>query len=202
MAGRWRRLFGLGRGEERPEPQPEEPREGAPEPAPGPPEPGAGEERPARRGGGFFRRLLGRGKREEAAPEEAPPPVEIPPEAAPAEPERPAEEAAPEAEEEAAPEEEAEEAPEEAEAPEPEKEYPSSLSVAIAGTWQISSTVWPGVIRGTLSGGDVRDFIDAIDAGDDETAIMLAAGAYDRDGQGFAAGLNIGASSWGEINIR
>lgn len=65
------------------------------------------------------------------------------------------------------------------------RSYPRSLGVAADGIWQISSTEWEGVMAGVLHGVDVEVFIDAMDAGDIDTAIELVAKAYD----GTVAGL-------------
>lgn len=65
------------------------------------------------------------------------------------------------------------------------RSYPRSLGVAADGIWQISSTEWEGVMAGVLHGSDVEAFMDAMEAGDHDTAIELVAKAYD----GTVAGL-------------
>lgn len=65
--------------------------------------------------------------------------------------------------------------------PAPEREYPKGIGVSAAGVWQISSTEWDGVMHGSLHGDDVAAFIDAMEAGDHQTAAELVAKAYDEN---------------------
>ncbi|MFI6158295.1 hypothetical protein ACIBCA_37045 [Kitasatospora sp. NPDC051170] len=71
---------------------------------------------------------------------------------------------------------------------------PGSLYVAILGTWKISGTTWIGTIRAHLAGDQVHAFLDAMDKGDQEAAVMICAEVYD-DGSGFASQLNYEAST-------
>lgn len=148
----------------------------------------AAEEKPR---GGLLGRLLGLGRKkeeEEKAPRPAPEAPPVPKEeAAPApapKPEAPPEEAG------APPEGAAPAAPPAA----PPRTYPSFLHVDAEGNWVISETVWEGTMSGTLHGGDVKAFIDAMerDGGPDyDVAIPLIADAY-----GIPGGLvSVGRSS-------
>ncbi|MFF2082033.1 hypothetical protein ACFVXG_45580 [Kitasatospora sp. NPDC058162] len=61
---------------------------------------------------------------------------------------------------------------------------PGTLHVAILGKWKISETKWTGTARGHLSGQQVHRFLDAMDHGDQETAVRIVAEIY-ADGRGF-----------------
>ncbi|MEV7776564.1 hypothetical protein [Kitasatospora sp. NPDC086791] len=188
---------------EQPEPTPPaEPTPAAPEApepvaetAPETPAPEAGAAAPKK--AGLFGRLFGRGRKKEAeeageeAPAEAPPAPPAPPAQPPAPPagapgepggEEPAAgpagggEGGGEGGEggEAAEEEEEEE----------EREYPSSLDVEMEGDWQISSTLWNGVISATLHAGAVKRFVDAMDKGGPdalEVAVHLVCERWSRN---------------------
>ncbi|MFI6158288.1 hypothetical protein ACIBCA_37010 [Kitasatospora sp. NPDC051170] len=160
---------------EQPEPTPPaEPPPAAPEaPAPAEAAPEAGKPKKAGRLGLLF----GRGRKKERE-EEAPPRAPAPP----------AEPAAPPAEapggEEPGPGPagggeggEGGEAPEEEE----EREYPSELYVEMDGDWQISSTLWNGVISATLHGAAVKRFVDAMDDGDLADAVHLVCVRWSRN---------------------
>ncbi len=60
-----------------------------------------------------------------------------------------------------------------------QRTYPGRLAVSADGIWIISSTEWDGIMSGTLHGQDVQDFLEAMEAGDLETAVDLVAKAYD-----------------------
>ena len=71
--------------------------------------------------------------------------------------------------------------------------------MSVRGQWKISSTVWNGIVQGTLHGPAVRAFLDAMDRDDSETAVTLAAQAYDVGHAGFADQLDIEGSNYGDI---
>lgn len=139
----------------------------APTPTPAPP-PAAGP--PPEKKRGRFGRLTDKLKRKKKEAPEAPP--EAPPAAPPAPPAPPGPPAAPPAAE------GPEEGAEEEEAPE-EREFPSHMGVTADGVWQISSTEWDGVMHGVLHGEDAKEFILAMERGDQATAAGLVAMAYD-----------------------
>lgn len=144
------------------------------------------------------KRVLRRPGREAEKPE-APkaPPAEAPPQPPTAPP------AAPPAPEEGPAEGPAEAPAEEGGAEEaPEKDYsdaPSSVDVRIGGTWQMSQKKWVGVVRGTLSGSGVVEFLRALDENREEEAVMMACEAFDQ-GSGFASAVDLSRSSWGSID--
>ncbi|MGR3939431.1 hypothetical protein [Streptomyces sp. BRA346] len=167
--GLFDRLFGRKRGEQPPEevPPPEVPAAEAPAPEPAE----AAEEKR-----GFFSRLFGRKKKEAPPAEEAeaPPPQEAPP-APPAE-GPPAGEGPPEEP--------------------PPKDYsgaPGSLRVRIPGVWKVSRRVWVGVVDGTLTGGQVVEFLKAIDEGRETDAVQMVCDAY---GDDFGALVDLEESTW------
>ncbi|MGW6151516.1 hypothetical protein ACWFN4_30045 [Bacillus mycoides] len=168
MAKWWK----FGRGKDKGEGQAPGP---TPTPAPTPSEDRGGEKK------GLLGRLFGRGKKKEkekapAAPEAPPAPPGVPPTG----PTAPSEGGEPSEGEGAGGEEK-----------EKERVYPGSLGVSADGDWVISSTSWSGIMQGVLHGQDVKTFIDAMEAGDMETAIPLVADAY-----GIPGGLvNVAASS-------
>jgi hypothetical protein len=184
---RLRKLGGKGKEEPTPAPAPEA------TPAPAPQAPAGGEARPKKRG------LLGRlsdrvrGKKPPAAPPEEPPAA--PPAAPPAPPQGPPSPPAP------PPAEGPGEGPEgegEAEEAAPEKDYsdaPSSISVKIAGTWQMSKKQWIGVVKGSLSGGAVVDFLKALDQDREKDAVIMICEAFD-EGSGFADAVDLDRSDW------
>lgn len=83
--------------------------------------------------------------------------------------------------------------PEGAEA-KPPRTYPSTLPVSASGWWKISDTDWNGTAHGTLTGIAVRQYIDALEAGNLDLCIYLIAEAYD-DGSDFARHLDIAGSA-------
>lgn len=162
----------------------------APTPAPTPQAPaGQVPQEPKKRG------LLGRmaDKVRRKKPPEAPP--EAPPAAPPAPPSPPEGPPAP---------------PTPAEGPEPEgegvgegeepeeKDYsdaPSSMTVAIPGTWQFSKKKWVGIVRGTLSGARVVQFLQHLDNDEEEDAVMMICEEFDQ-GSGFASAVDLPHSTW------
>lgn len=144
------------------------------------------------RAAGALRRAIGRGRGRERGPQEGAGPAapEVrggPAEGAPEAPKAPAE-PAPSVDEEGG--------GGGGEEPEEREYYPPGMSVSVGGTWRVSSSVWTGIISADLSGDQVRGFLDAIDSGDEEEAIYIAAQGYDTMGSGFADRLELGQSDW------
>ncbi|MEU3084737.1 hypothetical protein ABZ697_31105 [Streptomyces albidoflavus] len=161
MAKWWK--FGLGKKKDT------APSEGPATPAPAPkPTPEPTPEPPAPKKRGLLGRIFGRKKGGGEAPAEGTGPAPAPAsEPSPA----PAGEPGPEAGEEG----------EGGEATPPPRVYPSVLHVAAEGDWVISDTEWTGTMSGTLTGADVKRFIDAMEAEGGPNlhiAIPLIADAY------------------------
>ncbi|WP_435611250.1 hypothetical protein [Streptomyces sp. C10-9-1] len=185
--GIFKRFFGRGGGEE-----PQEPQQPEQTPAPAPEAgPAAGDGGGGGKKRGFLGRIFG-GRKKKAPKGEAPP---APPEAPPAPPTGPPPPPAP-----PTPAEGPEEGPEGGEEGEeaPEKDYsdaPSSASIRIAGTWMMSRRKWVGVVKGTLTGSAVVEFLKALDEGRDQDAVMMVCEEFD-DGSGFASAVNLDESTW------
>ncbi|HEV7626848.1 MAG TPA: hypothetical protein VGO89_10135, partial [Streptomyces sp.] len=82
---------------------------------------------------------------------------------------------------------------EEEEEEEEEREYPTSLYVSASGSWKVSDTEWEGTMHGSISGDDVKAFIDAMEEGDLPAAAEVVALAYD-NGQGISDVIDTAAS--------
>ncbi|WP_329449419.1 hypothetical protein OG906_43480 (plasmid) [Streptomyces sp. NBC_01426] len=189
------RIFGRKGGEEPEEPR-EEPGEEAAAPAPEPAGEAPQEEasEPERKPGFLDRvKRVFRRKKEPGPAEETSAPGEAKPAPPPTQP-------VPTGTQEALPGTE-DLAPEAAAEPE-EKDYsnaPSSITVQIPGTWKMSRKKWVGVVKGTLTGNDVVEFLKHLDKGEEEAAVMMVCQAFDQ-GSGFADAVDLGESEWGSIS--
>ncbi|MDK1477008.1 hypothetical protein QNO07_27050 [Streptomyces sp. 549] len=182
--GLFGRLFGRGK-KEQPEGQPEEAGQApAPQPAPEPAAPAAQPERKRGFLGKVKDRLRGKAKKEEAPPGEEAPPAAPP--APPGPPSGPPTGGGEEGEE-----------PGEEEEEDPYADAPSSLHVAIPGTWKTSKRKWLGVVEGTLRGPDVVKFLKAMDKGTKAEVADAIQLVCDDFGDGsFGAAVELDGSSW------
>ncbi|MBM7057169.1 hypothetical protein [Streptomyces durocortorensis] len=161
----------------------------APAPAPAPTQaptpdakPSKGEKKPGR-----LKRLFSRKPKPTEPAPEAPPAPPAAPSAPPGPPQAPAPEAGGDVGEG-----EQGELFEVEEEEEEERQFPGSLGVSADGVWMISTTEWDSVMQGVLTGEDVKEFILAIEAGNQERAAEMVAAAYDEN---VGSLINVGAST-------